>query len=92
MMKNKLYLVKYYGGDYDDFYEKEVFVTSVKSKATKYCTKFNKTLKKWKDYYSQYEEEKCVGLKWYKDGAPNYRRWVSLRRHTKCYWIEIETR
>ena len=52
------YLVRYSGGSYDDYYSAVVFVTNKKSTATKYCTKFNKLLGKWKTYYSQFETNK----------------------------------
>jgi hypothetical protein len=90
---DKIYLVKYYGGSYDDYYNAVVFATFKKSKATKYCTKFNRILKKWKEYYSQYEEDK-YGFKWIKDEFTNkyFDRWHSLRNYTKCYYEEITVR
>jgi len=51
---DKIYLVKYCGGSYDDFYIVTIFATTKKSTATKYVTRFNKILKKWKEYYSQF--------------------------------------
>ena len=51
----KIYIVRYCGGSYDDWYESNVFVTDKKTTATKYVTKFNKTLKKWKNHYKQFE-------------------------------------
>lgn len=90
----KIYLVKYYGGIDSYFYEKTVFATTSKSKADKYVAKFNKLLKKWKDYYSQFEENK-VGFRCLKDEFINkgiYSRWQSLGNITKCYYYEIEFR
>ena len=54
----KHYLVSYCGGSYDDYYTSVIFVTDDKKKATKYVTKFNKILKKWKKHYKQYEDKK----------------------------------
>ena len=56
------YLVRYCGGSYDDYYSAVIFVTNNKSTATKYCSKFNKALKKWKAYYEQFETDK-FGMK-----------------------------
>jgi hypothetical protein len=87
------YLVRYYGGSYDDYYSAVVFVTNKKSTATKYCTKFNKMLKKWKDYYKQFETDK-FGMKWIADEhfEKHFDRWNSLQNITKCYYEEVSFR
>ncbi|GAG31669.1 unnamed protein product, partial [marine sediment metagenome] len=64
---SRAYIVKYSGGTYDDYYEHNVFVSVNKSKATKYVTKFNNILKKWKDYYAQFEYKKGHSIAWIKD-------------------------
>jgi hypothetical protein len=89
----KMYIVRYCGGSYDDWYEINVFVTDKKATATKYVTKFNKTLKKWKEYYKQYESKK-LGINWIKDEyvEQHFNRWNSLQNINKCYWNEIELR
>lgn len=88
----KMYIVSYCGGSYDDWYE-AIFVTSKKSTATKYVTKFNKILKKWKEHYKQYEDKE-FGMDWIKDEyvKQHFNRWNSLRDINKCYWSEIELR
>ena len=89
----KMYIVRYCGGSYDDWYEDNVFVTTKKSTATKYVTKFNKILKKWKEHYKQYEGKE-FGMDWIKDEyvEQHFHRWNSLRKITECYWDEIELR
>lgn len=52
----KIYLVKYRGGDFDSSYNVTIFATFDENKAVKYIEKFNHILKKWKQYYSQFEE------------------------------------
>lgn len=88
-----MYVVKYCGGDHEDYYEKVIFVTDKKSTATKYVTKFNRILKKWKEYYRQYTENE-YGFEWIKERYVDqyYRRWYSLRNITRCYWEEVEIR
>lgn len=88
-----MYIVKYDGGGYDDYYISTLFVTTKKTTATKYVTKFNKILKKWKKHYEQYETNE-FGMKWLKDEHidKHYDRWNSLREVTKCYWEEVEVR
>lgn len=87
----KIYVVEYYNSDYDEY--KEIFATTKKSKATKYVTKFNKILKKWKEYYSQFED-KQYGFSWIKDANidNHYYRWNKLRNISSCRYKEIEIR
>jgi hypothetical protein len=88
-----MYIVKYYGGSYEDSYTRIVFVTDKKSTATKYVTRFNKILKKWKEHYSQYEEQSIPSFKWIKDTFNHkFPRWYALSNVTKAYWEEIEVR
>ena len=89
----KIYIIKYCGGSYEDYYTKDIFITDNKSNATKYVTKFNKLLKKWNKYYEQFEEGK-FGMKWIKDEYVEqyYNRWSSLKDINNCYWQEIEVR
>lgn len=88
----KLYIVKRYGGIWDDYCDVPIFVTMDKKTATKYVTKFNKILKKWKVYYSQFEEPK-YGITWIKNEfIDKYYRWDKIRNITKCYYEEIELR
>ena len=88
-----MYIVKYYGGSYDNHYTNDIFVTNNKQTATKYVTKFNKLLKKWKKHYEQYEE-KCCGIAVLKDEylGKHFRNWYKLNNITECYWEEIEFR
>lgn len=90
---NKIYIIKYSTGSYDDYSENIIFATTKKSKATKYCMKFNRILKKWKKYYSQYEEDK-YGFNWIKEEFVNqyFNRWNSLSKTNKCYYIELAVR
>lgn len=87
------YLVRYCGGSYDDFYSIVIFVTDKKSIAAKYCDKFNKILKRWKDYYKQFETDN-FGVKWIADEHVEkyFDRWISLRNITKCYYEEVPFR
>lgn len=92
-MNNKIILVKYCGGDYEDYYTSVVFATANKKTAKNYVTKFNRILKKWKDYYSQFEQDEN-GFGWLKSeyAKSHFNRWYSLRNIDKCYYEEIEIR
>ena len=89
----KIYLVSYSGGDYDDYYTIIIFATTKKSTAVKYVKKFNSILKKWKNYYSQFEENE-LGFKWIKDEyvEQHFNRWDCLRNINNCYYQEITVR
>lgn len=89
----KVYIVRYSGGSYEDYYANDIFVTVKKSTATKYVTRFNKTLKKWKAYYKQFEEEN-YGMPWIKEEhvEKHFHRWNRIRNISNCYWEEIKVR
>ena len=88
-----MYIVKYCGGSYEDYYTKDIFVTSNKRVATKYVTKFNKLLKKWTEHYWQYEKM-WLGIVTIADehADRHFTRWNSLQKITKCYYEEIAER
>lgn len=87
------YLVRYCGGSYEDYYSVVVFVTNKKSTATKYVTKFNRILKKWKKHYEQFETNK-FGMKWIADEhvKKHFNRWNKLQQITRCYYEEVSFR
>ncbi len=92
-MKNKIYIIKYRGGDYEDYYEKIIFATTYKTKAISYVRRFNRILKKWKNYYSQFETKHC-GITWIKEEYIDqyYQRWYSLQKIDKCFFASVELR
>lgn len=88
-----IYLVRYYGGSYDDYFNSIVFATEDEKTATEYVEKFNTILKKWQDYYSQFEEEQSQGFIWIKQEYAKYsRRWHQLNQITECYYEKIPIR
>ena len=56
-MNSKIYIVKYTKGNYEYSEVNTIFATTKKSVATKYATRYNKMLKKWKEHYRQYETD-----------------------------------
>ena len=90
---SKIYMVSYSGGSYDDFYTANIFVTTNKATATKYVTRFNKLLKKWKKHYSQYESND-FGMRWIspEHSVKHFNRWHSLYNVDRCYYEELEVR
>lgn len=90
---DKIYIVKYSEGSYEDYLENIIFATINKSTATKYVTRYNKILKKWTEYYSQFEEIKS-GINWIKKEfvETKYNRWNYLRELNGCFWEEVKIR
>lgn len=88
------YLVRYYGGSYEDAFNVVVFATKKKSTATKYCTKFNQMLKKWKDYYRKFETKKYGKMTWITDEHINtkFYRWNKLQKIIRCYYEVVSVR
>jgi hypothetical protein len=88
------YLVKYYGGSYEDSFDAVVFVTNKKSTATKYCTRFNKILKKWQNYYKQFETKKYGIMTWIADEHidKKFYRWNQLNKISRCCYVEVSVR
>lgn len=90
----KAYVVQYLGGEIDDYFKIIIFVTNSKDKAKKYVEKFNSSLEKWKDYYSQYEEGRELGYRWIKDEyvSKYFNRWFEINNIDECYFEEIDLR
>jgi len=88
------YLVRYSGGSYENDFDVVIFTTSKKTTATKYCTKFNKILKKWKAYYKQFETQKYGIMTWISDEHihTKFERWNKLSNISGCYWVEVSVR
>lgn len=88
------YLVRYSGGSYEDAFDVVVFATNKKSTATKYCTKFNKLLKKWKEHYKQFETRKYGIMTCIADEhiETKFYRWNRLQRINNCYYEVVSVR
>ncbi len=88
-----MYIVKYSTGSYSDYNEVNLFVTSKKSTAIKYCKKFNSMLDKWYKYYAKYEDRR-YGYGWISDKYVDkyYNRWYQLRETNKAYYEAINIR
>jgi hypothetical protein len=90
-INSRIYLVKYCGGSYDDYYNVVIFATTKKATATNYVIKFNTILTRWKEYYSQFEGRDEMGFGWIKDEFidQHYDRWSCLNNIARCYYEEV---
>jgi hypothetical protein len=89
-----MYLVYYTKGSYDDYTQINLFVTAKKPTATKYVTKFNRILKRWKKHYEQYQDKR-LGINWIRDeyvDLGHFDRWYTITGINGCYYHEIEMR
>lgn len=84
-----MYIVKYSAGEWDDYYQVNIFVTADKELAEKYVEKFNSILKKWKDYFSQFVDEYGLFKEEYEE---MYDRYYVITKVDICYYNEIEFR
>ena len=89
-MKDKMYLVKYSTGSYDDFYQIEIFVTHDTIKAEKYIEKFNTILNNWKDFIKKYENDGHRDETKFVDEFSN--RYWDIKETNHAFIEEIEVR
>jgi hypothetical protein len=85
-----MYIVKYSGGEWGDYYQVNIFVTADKELAERYVEKFNSILKKWKDYFSQFKDEYGFSIK--DEYLEHSDRYYAITKINKCYYDEIEFR
>lgn len=92
MTKGKAYLVGYSTGDYETYRRVTVFTTLSKSKAQKWVRKFNRIIREWKEWLSQFEE--VDGIVWLKNEYIGkwFNRWRRISEISKAYCEEIELR
>lgn len=79
-----MFIVCYYNDLYDSC--NDIFVTENEQTAIDYCNRFNSKLKKWKEYVSQFDDDK--------DEVPEhlYHRYHEIKYASDCYYYEIEKR
>ena len=85
----KVYLVYYYGGDFEEDFEEAIFVTLDIEVAKKYVEKFNVMLERWKKYYLSALEEPRHGDPYRRN---LYYRCNQIENIMQCDFIEIEVR
>lgn len=95
----KLFVANYSSGDWDDYSDRQVFVSHDKQLVENWVEKFNRILVRWKEYYSQYGEnvhEFCEDCKLtLKEEVEDYRiilRFYQLRDINEAFITEIELR
>lgn len=85
----KMYLVQYSSGEHGDYSERVLFVTSSKKTAIAFKKKFNRILKRWKKYYSQYSDSSgCIKVEYLK----YFGRWSTIMELNNCFYTEIKVK
>ena len=95
MGKDRIYLACYSTGEYDDIGIHVVFASNVKSRVTKWVSKFNKMHKRWKAHYDQYCDDRYGDVlgRWIaEEHYDKSERWNMLRNINRAYYAEIELR
>jgi hypothetical protein len=91
--KNKdMFIVKYYGGSWDDSYTRDVFITSDEKVAKFYVKKFNRIITAYKEFYKSFEEDYYGHSRIRDEHMDYFDRWFWLDRITKAYYEVIEQR
>ena len=86
-----IYIVRYSTGSYSDYREINIFATTVKSKAIKYVTRFNKILNDLQENNKRFEDKSSYN--WIKDEYSDYyMRWYQVRETNRAFWEQIEIR
>ena len=91
---DKIYIVRYSRGSYDDYHEIDLFGTLSKDVAEIYIKKFNRILNAYKDFYKQFEYEQYPGMTWIKKEYVNdyFDRWIFLSETNKAFIDELNIR
>lgn len=86
---DKIYLVQYSSGEWGDYSSGILFVTPDKSTAIAYKKKFNRILKRWKKYYSQFGDKNgCL-----KDEYSEYcERYYNIMELNECFYKEVRVK
>ena len=83
-----IYIVFYSKDFNEDYVEEIIFATKSKKKAVNYRNKYNKILKYWKKYYSQFTKDGWIKPEYEK----LFENWNKLRLLNGCFIKRVETR
>jgi hypothetical protein len=90
-MIEKIYVVKYSSGSYDDFYEENIFATKSLEVASNYIHKFNSRLEYWKEVMMTYADDRGH-LKDENWDIPVTNHFWTIKEMNRCFMEEVEIR
>jgi hypothetical protein len=95
MEKQKIYVVKYGSGFYEDYRENIIFATKDEVKANNYIRRYNTILDKLKTYYKKYSNDNCFSYSSIRkefEGTKISYRYHAIYELDKCFYEEVELR
>lgn len=92
MIKRRLFIVGYSGGDESGYWRHEIFATDNELLAEVYVKRFNEILKKWKDYYDSICVDGEFGYRTLPEESNLTHRYYQVMDVEECYYKEIDFR
>ena len=90
-MSEKIYIVKYSSGSYDDYHEQNIFATKSLEVASNYVQKFNRRLEYWKEVMKTYSNDRGY-LKEENCNIPVTNHFWTIKDINRCFMEEVEIR
>lgn len=89
----EVYVANYSTGDFDDYYEVQVFVSHDKLKVEKWVKKFNRILSDYKEYNKKFEDSESP-YNWIKaEYVQDYfERWYLIKKVNNAFIRTLEIR
>ena len=91
-MEDKIYLVSHSEQNYEDYEEEFIFATTDKQVAYSYADRYNALLKKWRDYYKQFEVKQGACHSGISHLDIKYYRWITLKNLNGCKVTKVNMR
>ena len=91
-----MFIIKRSEGSWDDYFEKDIFITTDEETAKKYCDKANNLLPKLKEFYNQLDDDADIMDEFTEDKKKLITKlWIKYKRFndiTNWFYKEIEIR
>ena len=89
MSDDKIFLVMYSTGSWDDYTEINLFATYSEDYAKAYIEKFNTILNKWKQHWKKFDDDDQL---WRQDGFKNFDRFHQITDMNTAWYYPIQIR
>ncbi len=91
-----MFIIKRSEGSWDDYFEKDIFITTDEETAKKYCDKANNLLPKLKEFYNQLDDDADIMDEFTEDKKKLITKlWIKYKRFndiTNWFYKKIELR
>jgi hypothetical protein len=95
MEKQKIYVVYYSKGSYEDYEKIIIFATNNEDKAIRYACRYMEILNKLRKHYMQFAKNKEYRLETIEkkyENTPIFKRFYSVMNLGHCFYREVELR